>query len=99
MPDVMAQGQNKETRNKDDLRKWFSTIKDKFSPQEEEREDILKMLQEAHEEWRNAEMYFQSVTEPDLIDYAIYKMEAARRKYIYILNTVRKEGIKVDMQK
>ena len=37
------------------------------------------------EEWKAAAEYFQSVTDPELVDYAVYGMEAAQKRYIYLL--------------
>lgn len=51
--------------------------------------NMLEDLNMAHSEWVSKEQFFQSVTDPDLIDYAIYDMEAARLKYIYILKKIR----------
>ena len=36
-------------------------------------------------QWKDAVRYFESVNDPDLIDFAIYDMEAARRKYVFLL--------------
>ncbi len=30
--------------------------------------------------------YFENVSDPDLIDHASYKIQAARAKYMYLLN-------------
>lgn len=49
-------------------------------------------IKKAHEELLSAEKYFQSVTDPDLVDHAIFTMEAARRKFVYLLKKAR-EGI------
>jgi hypothetical protein len=43
----------------------------------------------ALEEWRAAESYFNSISDPDLIEYALYEVEAARRKYEYLLRKIR----------
>ena len=37
-------------------------------------------------EWKAAQQFFECVSEPELVDYAIFEMEAARRRYIYLLN-------------
>lgn len=39
----------------------------------------------ALKKWHEAINYFESVKDPDLIDFAIYDMEAARRRYIFLL--------------
>lgn len=35
--------------------------------------------------WQDAVKYFESVRDPELVDFAIYEMEAARRKYMFLL--------------
>lgn len=36
-------------------------------------------------QWKNAKNYFENVSDPVLIDYAILDMEAAQKRYIYLL--------------
>ena len=56
--------------------------------QEEER--VLRSEMEiARRELEAAERYFQTVTDPELVDHAIYSMEAARRKYLYLYRRLR----------
>ncbi len=45
------------------------------------RADVAKALRE----WQDAVRYFENVKDPDLVDFAIYEMEAARRKYMFLL--------------
>ncbi|MFA5523213.1 MAG: YaaL family protein [Tissierellales bacterium] len=79
------------------LNQFINKLKSNFTTNEiSEDEKFLDQLSQAHEEWQNAEIYFQSITEPDLIDYAIYKMEASRTKYIYLLKQAREMGIKAE---
>ena len=40
-------------------------------------------------ELQTAEQYFNSITDPDLIEYALYEIEAARRKYEYMIRKLR----------
>lgn len=50
--------------------------------------DIEKMHQaiaEAKHEWEFAQSYFDSVSEPELVEYAIYNQTAAQKKYEYLL--------------
>ncbi|RKD28860.1 hypothetical protein BET03_07185 [Thermohalobacter berrensis] len=73
-------------------------IRNKFkTPKKDnhDNDDFLKALDEAHKEWKDAENYFKNVTDNDLIDYAIYEMKAARKKYIYLLKEAKRKGIKV----
>ena len=55
-----------------------------------EKEKILENLKSAQKEWKDKEIYFQSVTEPDLIDHAIYELEASKIKYMYLLKKAKK---------
>ena len=45
----------------------------------------------AKEEWLSAVEYFHEVSEPDLVDYAVYSLRAAERKYMYLLDKARKD--------
>ena len=44
-----------------------------------------KEILEAMDAWRSAQDYFESVFDPELVDYAIYQLEAAKRRYMYML--------------
>lgn len=56
-----------------------------FSAESEYTDETLKAL----EEWHAAESYFNSIDDPDLVEYALYEMEAARRKYEYLMRKLR----------
>jgi hypothetical protein len=53
------------------------------------RDQMQAEVKQAYREWVTAQQYFQSVSEPALVDHAIYMLEAAERKYMYLLNQVR----------
>lgn len=46
-------------------------------------------VQAAMEAWKNAQNYFNNVSDPDLVDYAIYDLGAAQRRYMYMLKCAR----------
>lgn len=53
-----------------------------------EETDIEKMhqaLAQAKHEWEFAQSYFDSVCEPDLVEFAIYNQKAAEQKYEYLI--------------
>lgn len=52
--------------------------------QREETEQ-RRQVQKALEEWKKATAYFESVSDPELVDYAVYDMEAAKKRYIFLL--------------
>ncbi len=59
----------------------------------DEDQELLQSVRDAKTEWQCALNYFQQVSEPELIDYAIYKIEASRRRYMYLLNQARRNGV------
>ncbi len=46
-------------------------------------------VKKAYAAWQAAENYFENVADPDLIDFAIYDMEAAKKRYVYMLKKAR----------
>ena len=48
-------------------------------------------IRRAMEQWQEAERYFKSVSDTDLVDYAVFEMEAARRKYVLLLKRYAEE--------
>lgn len=48
-------------------------------------------VKRAYAELKAAENYFDNVEDPDLIDFAVYDLEAAKKKYAYMLKKARKE--------
>ncbi|MEL7609039.1 MAG: DUF2508 family protein [Bacillota bacterium] len=46
-----------------------------------EREQVAAALQQ----WKDATRYFENVSDPDLIEFAIYEMEASKRRYLCLL--------------
>ncbi len=59
-----------------------------------EEDKMLDTIKSAHQEWSNAESFFQNVTDPDLVDHAIYRVEAARTRYTYLMKQAREMGIR-----
>ena len=55
---------------------------------------ITEIADQARRDWIDAQRYFNTVTDPDLIDYALYNIKACERKYIYLLKKIRAEGLK-----
>ncbi|NLV88817.1 MAG: DUF2508 family protein [Tissierellia bacterium] len=62
-----------------------------FKEKNNEMEEMLESLRNAHNEWKDKEKFFQEVTDPDLVDIAIYEMEASKIKYIYLLKKLKEE--------
>lgn len=75
------------------LKKGIDTIKNKLNHKKTKRrnEEILKSIQSAQKEWLDKENYFNYTTDPDLVDFAIYDIEASKRKYAYLLKLAKEE--------
>lgn len=54
-------------------------------------EPINLSVEHARQEWLTARAFFETVSDPDLVDQAIYLLEAAERKYMYLLRKARQE--------
>lgn len=84
--------------NKSNFLSFFTNIKSKVNAQQKlEEEKLIKMIKEAHKEWENSETYFNNATDPDLIDYAIFKVEANRTKFRYLIKQAKEKGIQVQL--
>ncbi|NLW59457.1 MAG: YaaL family protein [Firmicutes bacterium] len=57
--------------------------------QAEER--YWRLVEEARKDWQEARAYFNNVTDPELIDHAIYALGAAEKRYVYLLKKAREE--------
>lgn len=90
----MDKGKNDYRERAKRIIEYVNIISNKIKTKEKtEEEKIRENLKKAHEEWKNKEEYFQSVTEPDLVDHAIYELEASKIKYIYLLKKVKEINI------
>lgn len=56
-----------------------------------EEDEKLRLLREAHKEWKTKEEYFNHVVDFDLVDYAIYDAQASKLKYMYLLKKIKEE--------
>lgn len=54
-------------------------MKKEFSQFEEEN------VRTAYREWEDAKNFFEYVSEPELVDYAVYAIETAKRRFLYML--------------
>lgn len=62
----------------------------------ERHKELIEAIEEAREEMERASEYFQMVNSPRLVDYAIHLEDAAKTKFMYLLNQAKVEGVKVD---
>ena len=71
-------------------------FRNKISDKKEniEREKIIKDIDRAYLDVLTAESFFQVVSEPELVDVAIYDLEAKKSRYAYLLRLAKEKGIK-----
>lgn len=55
------------------------------------RPDLHGQVEAALVELHAAQDYFQCVSDPELVDHAIFQLEAAQRKYMYLLKQSQRE--------
>ncbi|MGE5629188.1 MAG: DUF2508 family protein [Solirubrobacterales bacterium] len=60
-----------------------------------EQKLLLKAIGQAVEEINLARWYFESVDDPRLVDFAIYKEAAAKAKYGYLIYEAKQKGLEV----
>lgn len=81
--------------NKDlKLKRIFDSFKNQKVAND--KNDLYINLENAKKEWEEAKNIFENVSEPDLVDYAIYNVEAAERKYVYLLRQIKNEELNVN---
>lgn len=54
---------------------------------------LADVVEQARREWLATQKYYNSVSDSDLVDHAVYLMQAAEKKYMYLLKKARSEGI------
>lgn len=67
------------------------------APDERNPETLISDVEAARQQWLSAKAYFDYVTDPDLIDMAIYSIEAAEKRYMYLLKVARTRGVRLDL--
>lgn len=71
-------------------RVWRKKVNSYWREEQEKRLQVYQDVRQAHAEWEMAQMYFEYAVEHDQIDYAIYMLEAAERKYQMQLRQAKK---------
>lgn len=60
---------------------------------ENSKESIYNSIESAKKDWEDAKNIFDNVTNPDLIDYAIYNVDATEKRYTYLLKQIKSGNI------
>jgi len=56
-----------------------------------DQESYFRIIEQARRDWQDAIRRFEQATDPDLIDSAIFAIESAEKRYIYLLKNAVKE--------
>lgn len=59
--------------------------------------DFVADVERARQEWLTSKIYFETVSDPDLVDHAIHLMAAAEKRYMYLLRRAREQGIRLEI--
>lgn len=76
--------------------RWLGAVQDwlgKESPPPQGDDDLPHILEEARQEWLQAQALYNHVSDQDLIDHVVYQMQAAEKRYIYLLKLAKQKGI------
>jgi len=73
----------------------FTSIGVKLNTAEDvyQQADMLSLIEDARKEWLAAKNYFDNVSDPDLIDHAVFVSQAAEKRYMYLLKQARSQGL------
>ena len=83
-----------------DTRKFVVTLPyaKKKIEKELEKENIIKEIKKAQTDVAVAEKFFQFVSDPELVDVAIYNLEAKKSRYRYLIKIAKEKGIKKSLK-
>ena len=63
-----------------------------------EKENLFKEIKKAQTDVAVAEKFFQFVSDPELVDVAIYNLEAKKSRYRYLIKIAKEKGIKKSLK-
>ena len=70
----------------------------KKTEKELEKDSIIKEIKKARTDVVTAENFFQFVSDPELVDVAIYNLEAKKSRYRYLIKIAKEKGIKKSLK-
>lgn len=65
---------------------------------DKEKNKLIKEIKRAQIDVKTAEHFFQFVSDPELVDVAIYDLEAKKSRYRYLIRVAKEKGIKKSLQ-
>ena len=65
---------------------------------EKDKQKLIREIRRAQIDVETAEHFFQFVSDPELVDVALYELEAKKSKYRYLLRMAKEKGIKKSLK-
>ncbi len=72
--------------------------KNKILNRDKEKQKIIKEINRAQLDVKTAQLFFEYVSDPELVDVAIYELEAKKSRYRYLIKVAKEKGIKKSLQ-
>jgi len=69
---------------------WFLS---RISPHYSKEPDLIKNIEESVQEWKLCRELFSSI-DPEMLDYIVFRLNAAERRYMTLLAASRQCGLK-----
>lgn len=76
------------------IKNILSMILVKYNNEDKISDKVLREIRESIKEMEVAESMFNSVDDPQLIEAAIYREEAAKRKFDYLLSVAKEQYLR-----
>lgn len=70
------------------IKKWFDMDSD---VSDTDRYSLDQMVRAAGEELKQAQDLLDRVYEPDMVEYAVYSLKAAEKRYDYLIKQIREQ--------
>ncbi len=74
---------------------FFFPAEGNVPEQQQHPEDYYQVVEHARRQWHDARQRFNQVSDPDLVDSAIFEIEAAEKRYIYLLKKAREKKVSI----
>ena len=80
------------------IREEISEFFRRFKPSSRETEEnyLLHLLEEAKQDWSVSRSHFNDMTEEEMIDHAIYTMDAAEQRFSYLIKKAKEEHVRAE---
>lgn len=73
--------------------KFITRLLENEKNEETKLPELADVVEKARQEWVAAQHYYNSVADNDLIDHAVYMLQASEKKYMYLMKQARQAGI------